>query len=245
MAATLFSLPGSHPSVAAALMLEHKGIDYRRIDFVPSVHRVVLRALGFRGITVPALRLDGARLQGSTRIARALDALRPEPPLFPSDPERRQAVERAEAWGDEVLQPVPRRLVWAALRRDRSGIRSFLEGARLGLPTGLAARTAPPVILLSARLNRASDDAVRRDLEALPGLLRRVEEWIEDGTLGSPERNAADFQVATSLRLLMTMDDVRPALEGRPAGRLALDVVPRFPGHVPPVFPAEWLAPLG
>jgi glutathione S-transferase len=245
MAATLFSLPGSHPSVAAALMLEHKGIDYRRIDFVPSVQRVALRALGFGGITVPALRIDGARVQGSTRISRALDALRPEPPLFPSDPERRQAVERAEAWGDEVLQPVPRRLVWAGLRRDRSGIRGYLEGARLGLPTGLAVRTAPPVILLSARLNRASEDAVRRDLAALPGLLRRVEEWIEDGTLGSSERSAADFQVATSLRLLMTMDDVRPALEGRPTGRLALDVVPSFPGHVPPVFPAEWLATLG
>jgi len=244
MAATLFSVPASHPSLAAALMLERKGIDYRRIDLVPGVHRAALRALGFSGVTVPALRLDGARLQGSTRISRALDAIQPEPALFPSDPERREAVVRVEAWGDEVLQPVARRLAWAALRRDRSGIRSLLEGARLGLPTGLAVRTSAPVILLSARLNRANDESARRDLAALPGQLREVEERIEDGTLGSPERNAADFQIATTLRLLMTLDDVRPALEGRPTGRLALEVAPSFPGRIPPVFPAEWLAPL-
>ena len=34
--ATLFMVPGSHPSVAAALMLDYKGIDYRRIDFAPA-----------------------------------------------------------------------------------------------------------------------------------------------------------------------------------------------------------------
>jgi hypothetical protein len=32
MRATLFAVPASHPSLAAQLMLEHKGIDYRRVD---------------------------------------------------------------------------------------------------------------------------------------------------------------------------------------------------------------------
>jgi glutathione S-transferase len=241
--ATLFSIPGSHPSVAAALMLEHKGIDYRRIDLIPVVHRGVLRAAGFDGVTVPAVRLDGVRLQGSTRISRALDALQPTRPLFPEG-ERREAVERAEAWGEEVLQPVPRRLAWAALRRERSAIGSFLEGASLGIPNDLAVRTSAPVVALASRLNRASDDSVRRDLAALPGLLRSVDELIEQGALGGPERTAADYQVATSLRLLMTLADLRPALAGRPPGRLAEAVVPTFPGSIGPVFPSEWLAPL-
>jgi hypothetical protein len=35
--ATLFMVPGSHPSVAAGLMLDYKGIEYRRIDFAPAV----------------------------------------------------------------------------------------------------------------------------------------------------------------------------------------------------------------
>jgi glutathione S-transferase len=225
-------------------MLERKGIPYRHIDLTPAVHRVVVRALGFPGATVPALRLEGRRLQGSRTIARALDTMRPEPPLFPGDPDGREAVERAEAWGDEVLQPAARRLTWAALRRDRSTIGTFLEGARLGIPPGLAARTAAPLVTLSARLNGASDEAAQADLAALPEMLERVDGWIGGGVLGGAEPNAADFQIATSVRLLMALDDLRPAVEPRPAGRLALAVVPAFPGRVPPVFPADWLASL-
>ena len=244
MAATLFVIPGSHPSMAARLMLEQKGIDYRRVDLVPAVHKLVVRAAGFPGATVPALRLDGRRLQGSRVLARALDELRPEPPLFPRDAELREAVERAEEWGDDALQPVVRRLTWAALRRDHSTIGTFLAGARLGLPSGLAVRTAAPVVALAARLNQATEAATRRDLGSLPGMLERVDEWVSEGVLGGPERNAADFQVATSVRLLMALDDLRPAIEGRPAGRLAREVVPEFPGRASRVFPRAWLEPL-
>ncbi len=56
--------------------------------------------------------------------------------------------------------------------------------------------------------------------------------------IGGGERNAADFQIATSISLLLTMDDVRPMIEGRPAERLARDVVPHQPGHMPSVFAA-------
>ena len=242
--ATLFSVPGSHPSRAAALMLEHKGIDYTRIDFAPPLQRVGLRLVGFRGRTVPALRIEGRRIQGSRTIARALDELRPEPPLFPREPETREKVERAEEWGDEVLQPIARRLAWAALKRDRSTIGSFLEGARLGIPRGVAVRTSAPLVLLSARLNRATDDVVRDDIRALPGHLDRVDGWIGEGVLGGPERNAADFQVATSVRLLMGLDDIRPAIEDRPAASFVEDVVPPPLGHANAVLPADWLVPL-
>lgn len=237
-------VPGSHPSRAAALMLDSKGIEYRRIDFAPAVHRVMLRLVGFRGRTVPALRIEGRRVQGSRRIARVLDEIRPDPPLLPRDLEALHAVEQAEEWGDEVLQPLARRLTWAALKRDRSTIGTFLEGARLGLPRGVAVRTAPPLIHLAARLNDATDEAARADLAALPGHLDKIDAWIAEGVLGGSPPNAADFQIATSLRLLMTHDDLRPALETRPAGGLALAVVPSFPGRVNPAFPADWLGPL-
>jgi glutathione S-transferase len=227
--------------MAGRLMLEHKGIDYRRRDLVAVVSRPILRLVGFDGITVPAIKLNGDRLQGTTTISRALDELVPEPPLFPADPERRTAVERAEAWGDEVLQPVPRRLAWAALSRDRSGVRSFLEGARLAIPTGLAAGTSAPVIARARRIYGVTDDVVRADLAALPGMLDRVDELIGEGVIGGAVRNAADYQVATSVRLLLVFDDLREAIERRPAGSLAREVVPEFPGRVPPAFPAEWL----
>jgi len=236
--ATLFALPASHPSLAAQLMLEHKGVEYRRIDVVAATQRVILPALGFPRKTVPAIRLDGAKIQGTREIALALDALIPSPPLFPADPERRREVQEAEAWGEEVLQPVPRRLIWNALRRDSSTLETYLEGARIGIPTPIAARTAAPFVIASRRFNRATDEAAERDLAALPGLIDRVDELIERGVIGGAERNAADFQIATSVSLLLTMDDVRPLIEGRPAERLARDVVKNQPGHMPRVFAA-------
>ena len=238
MRATLFALPASHPSLAAQLMLEHKGVEYRRIDVVAATQRVILPALGFPRKTAPAIRLDGAKIQGTREIALALDALIPSPPLFPADPERRREVQEAEAWGEEVLQSVPRRLIWNALRRDSSTLETYLEGARIGIPTPIAARTAAPFVIASRRFNRATDEAAERDLAALPGLIDRVDELIERGVIGGAERNAADFQIATSVSLLLTMDDVRPLIEGRPAERLARDVVKNQPGHMPRVFAA-------
>jgi glutathione S-transferase len=236
--ATLFGVPASHPTLAAELMLRHKGIEYRRIDLVSAAHRGILRAMRFPRKTVPAMKIDGARIQGTREIALALDALVPEPALFPADPERRREVEVAEAWGDEVLQPVPRRLAWNALSHDRSTLATYLEGAKTGIPAPIAARTAAPIVAVSRRFNRATDENVRRDLDGLPGLIDRVDELIERGTIGGPERNVADFQIATSVRLLLTMEDARGAVEGRPAERHAREVVPDMPGHMPRVHAA-------
>ena len=100
------------------------------------------------------------------------------------------------------------------------------------------------MVALSARFNGANDENVRSDLAALPGMLQRIDDWIAEGVLGGDELNAADLQIATSLRVLMTLDDVRPAVERRPAGELALRVAPDYPGHMPPILPPAWLEPL-
>jgi glutathione S-transferase len=241
----LFTIPGSHPGWSVRLMLESKGIPYSRVDLVAVLSKPILRAMRFPGSTIPALTVDGRRIQGSRAIARELDRLVPEPPLFPADPEDGTAVEEAEAWGEEVLQDVARRLVWNLLSKDRAPIRSYLEGARLGVPVGVAAKTAAPIAKLSARLNEADDAHAIADLADLPALIDRVDGYIADGVLGCEPPNAADLQIAPSLALLMTLDDVRPFIAERPAGELARRLVPGFPGHTPPGFPASWLAPLG
>jgi len=241
MRATVYAVPGSHPVRTALLMLDRKGIEWRRRDLPNVVDRPLLRAMGFPGPTVPAVKIDGRKVQTTRALARVLDDLVPEPPLFPSDPDRREAVEAAEQWGDEVLQPVPRRLSWAALKRDRSGLRSFIEGPIAGIPPGIAVLTAGPLVKASAKVNNATDDAVRADLLALPVLLDQVDDLIANGVIGGAEPNAADFQILTSVRLLMCFDDVRPQVESRPAGEQAMRLVPDYPGHIPPVFPAEWL----
>jgi glutathione S-transferase len=244
MTATLFVIPGSHPSMAARKMLEAKGISYKRRDLIPVVSKGILRVSGFPGVTVPALKIDGQKIQGTGEIARHLDQIRPSPRLVPEDPEMRVKVEAAEQWGDHVLQGAARRIVWNTLKRDKEPLRSFSEGAKLGVPVGLAVATAAPIIALSARFNDAGDEHVRDDLAQLPKMLDKIDAWIAEGVIGGAEPNVADYQIAPSLALLMSMDDIRPAIEGRPAAALPARLTPDFPGHAPPVLPAEWLAPL-
>ncbi|HEX8752206.1 MAG TPA: glutathione S-transferase N-terminal domain-containing protein [Solirubrobacterales bacterium] len=244
MEARLYVIPGSHPAMAARMMLERKGIAYKRKDLMPVVSKAALRVLGFPGTTVPALKLDGSRIQGSRQIARELDRLVPEPPLFPADPERRAAVEEAERFGDEELQAPIRRMLWWGFKHDKKPMASYAAGAKMGVPVNLAVATGGPLIAMAARFNEADDEHVRRDLEALPAMLRRIDDWIAAGVLGGDEPNAADFQIAPSIGLAMTLDDLRPAIENRPAGTLAKRLLPDYPGKMPPTFPAEWLAPL-
>ena len=239
--------PAPIPAMAAQLMLEHKGIPYKRTDLLPGdLEGRRCAAAGFPGNTVPAMKIDGEKVQGSREIARELDRLQPEPPLFPADPEQRAAVEEAERFGDEELQHPVRQILWWALRKDKAPAAQLLRGRQAGHPDRpLAVKTAAPIVALSARFNEATDENVRADLAALPAACSTGStSWIAAGTLDGEQLNAADFQIAPSCGLAMTLQDLRPLIEARPAGELAARVVPDYPGDVPPILPAEWLEPL-
>jgi glutathione S-transferase len=240
----LYTIPGSHPGVAVQLMLARKGIPFKRTDLFPAISRLVVRGLGFPGPTVPALKIDGRRVQGSRAIAQELESMQPEPALYPTDPEKRAAVEEAERFGDEELQHPIRRTIWWAFKENSAPLRSYSADARLGVPIGLAVRTAGPILAAEKRIHSANDENVRAAVAALPGLLQRVDEMIAEGTLDGEELSAGDFQIGPSLRLAMTMQDLRPFIEDRPAGRLAKRVQPQIAGDFPPVLPAAWLEPL-
>jgi glutathione S-transferase len=223
-------------------MLERKGIEHRVKDLLPGFHPVLLRLAGFRGPTVPALRMDGRRVQGSTLISRALEEVRPEPSLFSSDLDRRQAIEAAEAWGDRELQPVPRRIFrWGVA--NLPDLRRWMARDVVGMPAPnvMAVLNAPIARSFASKVG-ATDARIRSDLEQLPALLDRVDGLIADGTIGGDESNAADFQIGTSVRVLLTFEDLAPLIEGRPAAALATRLLPDYPGPVPRFLPSEWLA---
>jgi glutathione S-transferase len=241
MAAKLYWFPVSHPSQAVRLMLERKRIDYRLVDLLPGFHPLLLRLFGFRGTTVPALRLDGRRLQGSRLISRTLDEFQLEPRLFPADPARRRAVEEAEAWGERELQPISRRIFRWWLSTNREG-RTWFAREVMGMPAPrLMAAANGPIVRVLARKSRAYDEHVRSDVAALPARLGHVEELIAAGTIGAEEPNAADYQIGTSVRALMAFDDLRPLIEARPAGDHARQLLPKFARPIPSVLPPDWL----
>ena len=243
MAHKLYVVNGSHPCVAVHRALEIKGIPYKTVEMVPPMH-APLQRLRFGKRTVPGMRFeDGTKVSGSRAIVHRLEELAPEPPLFPADPAAREQVERAEEWGDEVLQPIARRLLWSTFRRHPRAMPAYQEGSKLpALPAPVVLALAPLITRIEGRMNHADDGNVRADLKALGGHLDRVDGWIAEGVLGGEQPNAADLQIATTLRLLMTIGDVRPLIEGRPAGDLALRLFPTAPGSTPAgVFPADWV----
>jgi glutathione S-transferase len=249
MEAKLYVILGSHACRTGMLLLEHKDIPYERVELPTGLHPLALRVRGFaanpapfrrfddrrrrmlgsidRMGTVPALQIDGQRVKQNREISRFLDRLRPDPPLFPTDAERRRAVEEAERWGDEVLQMVARRLALAASLHGPDGLINRGDDGRLG---PLLWRHAT-IRLTGARMIArfvfgAGSQAESQLLAELPGMLDRVDGWIESGVLNGEELNAADFMIAPSLALLCYRPDVRPQIERRPAIRLVDRLLP-------------------
>jgi glutathione S-transferase len=237
----LYSIAVSHPARAAGLMLRHKGIEHEIVDIPPGTQRLMLRLNGFRGPTVPALKIEGRRVQGSLNVSRALEDLQPEPRLFPVDPQQRAAVEEAERWGEAELQPPPRNMFRWCVSRDYELRRNLAETTGISLAP-LAARLMQPVAWYFARVvSETSEESIRADLAALPGQLDHVDELIAEGVIGGEQPNAADFQIATSVRVLLNFPQLRPLIESRPAGELAMRIAPRFGGQLPIALPAEWV----
>jgi glutathione S-transferase len=73
---------------------------------------------------------------------------------------------------------------------------------------------------------RATPASEQQLLEDLPAMLDTVDRWIEAGLLGGEQLNAADLMIAPSLALLTYRRELRPELEGRPAGALLDRLLP-------------------
>jgi glutathione S-transferase len=238
----LYVLPGSHPCAAVEAALKLKSIDYDRVDLLPSLEQLI-GPLRYGGRTVPGMRLNGERLVGSRSIMRRLDQLEPEPPLLPpaGTPSYAQVLE-AERWGDESFQDVPRHILDVAFLRRPAAIESYAGEAKLPLPAKLLRPALPLTARLLARKSKAKDDSARAYINGLPAHLDRIDGWIAAGLLGSDSPNAADLQIGSTIRLLMTIADVRPLIEGRPAAALTR-YFPPSAGEIPAgVLPSDWIA---
>jgi glutathione S-transferase len=225
----LYIMPISNPAAAGAAMIAHKRIPHRLVTLMPGLHPMLVRLAGFDGFTVPALEFDGRKVQGSRQIARCLDEVQPNPPLFPAQPEQRPRVEEAERWGEQVLQPVPRRLFRHLLLTS--------ESARIWIGTEVMHVPAPkmmvvffmPAIRRLAQISRADEVHVREDLARLPELLDHVDGLIADGTIGASEPNAADFQILASVGVLRAFADLGQQVRGRPCEAAARRLYPDWP----------------
>ena len=236
MEARLYSIKLSHPGHAARLMLEHKGIEHRVTMFPAGFHPVLVRLAGFRGYTVPVLKIDGRRVEKSLEIARQLERIKPEPHLYPAAPQARARVEEAERWGEAELQPLPRRMFRWALTQQRDAREWTARYEGLPAPR-LQARTNTALVRRFAKAVGATEARVRQDLAELPSKLDRTDELVAEGTLSLEQPNAATFQIGTSIRALCLFPQLEELIAGRPCADLAFDVWPDYP-QAPVELPA-------
>ncbi|MGB0873428.1 MAG: glutathione S-transferase [Solirubrobacterales bacterium] len=242
----IYYIPGSHPCEAVFKAAELKNIEYKRVVVLPPAHRIQM-TLMFGSRTVPAAKITGGpngteKIQTSRKIIRAFESINPDAPEFyPSDPAQRERVLAAEAWGDGDFQDIGRRLSWAHLARDASGVESFSEGQPVPLPKFMQRLAAAPMSKIQAKLNRADDESVKSDLAKLPEMLDQIDQYIADGVIGGEQPNAADLQILASLWLWRSMDDLRPAIDARPSGKACEALFGEPGGRIAGgILPAEW-----
>ena len=70
----------------------------------------------------------------------------------------------------------------------------------------------------------------------------RIHQLAAEGLVGGEQPTAADFQIGATVRVLLTLGDLRPLIEGRPAEQVARRWFPDYPGDVPAgAFPSGWV----
>ena len=237
-AITLHALPPSHPCMTVDAALRLKGLEFERVDLAPGTHNEEMEKIyGEGNRTVPGAVIDDEPIHGSRAILARLDALSPEPALYPDA--MAEAVREAERWGDDELQDLGRRLPWGALHFRPEAMGTFGGGEPLD-PAGTD--FAMRYIHSSWKYHGISAERLADDLAGLPAKLDHIDALAGEGVIGGEEANAADLQIGATLRVLLTVGDVAPLIEAGAGAQIARRWFGDYPGLVPAgAFPASWI----
>ena len=238
-AVTLHVVPLSHPCLAVQTAAEVKGLDAEIVLLQSGpAHDAEMAAIyGEGNTTVPGMVVDGEPVHGSSAILERLDALTPEPSLYPAG--IADAVREAERWGEGHLQDLGRRLPFGAMHFRPEAMSTFAGSGPLDPPgTDFAIR----YVRGSWKYLGITAVLLAEDLAGLPAVLDHVDALAAAGVVNGERPTAADLQIGASLRILLTIGDLRPLIEGRPAEQVARRWFPDYAGDVPAgAFPAGWV----
>ena len=218
----LYVRPGSHPCAAVERALELKGDRLRARRAAAARAAAIRRAAVRRRDRAGHAHRDGEQLVGlAARSCAASTSSCPSRALLPADPAARARVLEAERWGDEVLQPIARRILSPALSgAPAARWRATPRARKLPLPAPRpAAHGAPPLTRAAMRARTGPPTTPCAPTCA------RCPATSTASTAGSPTgcsaasrpRTPPTCRSAPTVRLLMTIGDVRPLIDGRPA----------------------------
>jgi len=202
----LYQFELSQYSEKVRLILDYKGLAYRKIEVTPGIGQVELfRMTGQR--QVPVLKDGNQIVADSTEIAKYLDRRYPERPLLPTDPKQRGLCLLIEEWADESIGVKSRKVLFGALSQDQNFRKSLLPAATPdivkilveGVPNDVLKVLGFGVGLSPDVVKRAEAD-LKQDLEALCLLLADTPYLLGD------QPTLADLAVA-GLSVLLKFPD--------------------------------------
>lgn len=198
----LYQFEMSQYSEKVRLILDYKGLDYRKIEVTPGVGQLELfRLSGQR--QVPVLKDGNTVIADSTAIAMYLDRQYPDKPLIPTDPKARGECLLMEEWADESIGPKSRKVLYAALSQNSSFRTSILPNDTpdflktiVGVVPSEIFEALGMGVGLGADAVKNARDSLKQDLEALSLILAERPYLVSDTPC------LADFAVA-GLSLLL------------------------------------------
>jgi glutathione S-transferase len=236
----LHVLPPSPPCLTVEAALAHKQLPFERVVLkAGSSGEEIERIYGPGKRTVPGLLVEGEAVHSSTAILQRLEAIAPEPPLYPEP--HTAAIREAELWGDRELQNLGRRLPWGALHFRPEALGTFGGSGPLdGVGTDFAIR----FIRSTWKYHQLTAAQLKDDLTGLPAKLARIESLAQQGLIGNERPTAADLQIGAIIRVLLVVGDLQPLLRGTTGEHIARRWFPDYLGAIPPgAYPAGWVPP--
>ena len=221
----LYQFELSQYSEKVRLILDYKGLEYRKIEVSPGIGQVELfQKTGQR--QVPVLKDGSKYINDSTEIVKYIETQNPERPLMPQDPKLRGLCLMMEEWADESIGTKSRKALFSAVSQDQNLRKSLLPNSTPdvlktlveGVPSdflkvlGLGVGYSPDVVEAAIR-------DLKQDLEALTLILESSPYLLGD------EPCLADFAVAGLSMLLKFPDgaylDLPETLKGKGVPGLA------------------------
>jgi glutathione S-transferase len=250
VAVILWHIEVSHYNEKARWALDYKGIPHERRVPMPGLHGLsALRLTRGRHRRLPIVEIDGRRIGDSTAIIAALEQHKPDPPLYPADPEERRRALELEDWFDEELAPELRRFVWHHTLDDTEVItKTLFTEASPGRERFL--RATAPIARFSVRRDyRVNAETAARGRERVVAAMDRLEAEIGlSGYLVGDGFTVADLTAAALFTPLVSpperpyapqasapaVAELRDELTARPGGGWIYQMYARHRGrHVP------------
>jgi glutathione S-transferase len=198
----LYQFELSQYSEKVRLILDYKGLAYRKIEVTPGIGQLELfRLSGQR--KVPVLKDGSEIVADSTAIAKYLDRKYPERPLIPIDPQQRALCLLMEEWADESIGTKSRKVLFGALSQSQN-LRTSILPTTTPDPLKILVGSVPSEFLsmlgfglgVGPDVVKSAQEDIKQDLEALSLLL------MDKPYLVTDHPTLADFAVAGLSMLL-------------------------------------------